>query len=208
MQFDRPLTAVLIDEPELVVAGMTAMLSPYAERVTVMPDSALGAGEADLRLHDPYTRHCAESSPESTDAGGVVFTWEMRDGFVERAMSAGAAGYLSKALPAIELVVALEKVFAGERFVALDYRHHASSPGATGPSVGLTPRETDVVGCIASGMSNREIAALLHLSMNTVKSHIRTAYRSMGVTSRTQAVLWAVEHGVTAPGFDVGARAS
>lgn len=196
MQFDRPLTAVLLDEPELVVAGMTAMLSPYAERVTVMPDSALGAGDADLRLYDPYTRYVAEQSPEAAGTNDVVFTWETREGYVERAMSGGAAGYLSKALPAIELVVALEKVFAGERFVALDYRHHASSPGDTGPSVGLTPRETDVVGCIASGMSNREIASLLHLSMNTVKSHIRTAYLSMGVTSRTQAVLWAFEHGV------------
>ena len=44
--------------------------------------------------------------------------------------------------------------------------------------------------------------------MNTVKSHIRTAYRAMGVTSRTQAVLWAVEHGITAPRLEVVERAS
>ena len=52
---------------------------------------------------------------------------------------------------------------------------------------------------IAAGVPNKEIARQLELSMNTVKSHIRTAYRSMGVTSRTQAVLWAVDHGITAP---------
>jgi DNA-binding NarL/FixJ family response regulator len=55
------------------------------------------------------------------------------------------------------------------------------------------------VSLIAAGAPNKEIARRLGLSMNTVKSHIRTAYRAMGVTSRTQAVLWAVEHGITAP---------
>ena len=74
--------------------------------------------------------------------------------------------------------------------------------------VGLTRRETDVVGLIAAGAPNKEISRRLELSMNTVKSHIRTAYRAMGVTSRTQAVLWAVEHGITAPRLDVGDRAS
>jgi DNA-binding NarL/FixJ family response regulator len=56
-----------------------------------------------------------------------------------------------------------------------------------------------VVALIAAGAPNKQIARQLGLSMNTVKSHIRTAYRSMGVTSRTQAVLWAVDHGITAP---------
>ena len=55
----------------------------------------------------------------------AVFTWECRDGFIERAMLGGADGYLSKELPAVELVAALEKVCAGERIVALDL---AASP--------------------------------------------------------------------------------
>jgi DNA-binding NarL/FixJ family response regulator len=127
----------------------------------------------------------------------AVFTWEIRDGFVERAMLGGADGYISKELPAHELVAALEKVHSGERIVALDL-----TPGTDPHSpraLGLTPRESHVVALIAAGAPNKEIAARLGLSMNTVKSHIRTAYRAMGVTSRTQAVLWAVEHGVTAP---------
>jgi DNA-binding NarL/FixJ family response regulator len=122
-------------------------------------------------------------------------------------MLAGAHGYLSKALPAEELVAALEKVHLGERLVAVDEpraRHERSSI----IEVGLTPRETDVVALIAAGAPNKEISRRLDLSMNTVKSHIRTAYRAMGVTSRTQAVLWAVEHGITAPHIDVAQRAS
>jgi NarL family two-component system response regulator LiaR len=127
----------------------------------------------------------------------AVFTWEHRDGYVERAMLGGADGYLSKELPGVELVAALEKVHAGERIVALDLpaRVEARTPRA----IGLTPRESHVVALIAAGAPNKEIAGRLGLSMNTVKSHIRTAYRAMGVTSRTQAVLWAVEHGLTAP---------
>jgi DNA-binding NarL/FixJ family response regulator len=127
----------------------------------------------------------------------AVFTWECRDGFVERAMLGGADGYLAKELPALELVAAIEKVQAGERIVALALSRR-TEPQAS-PAIGLTPRETHVVALIAAGVPNKEIARQLELSMNTVKSHIRTAYRSMGVTSRTQAVLWAVDHGITAP---------
>jgi DNA-binding NarL/FixJ family response regulator len=94
-------------------------------------------------------------------------------------------------------VAALEKVHAGERIVALDLacRTEPQVPRV----LGLTPRESHVVALIAAGAPNKEIARQLGLTMNTVKSHIRTAYRAMGVSSRTQAVLWAVDHGITAP---------
>jgi DNA-binding NarL/FixJ family response regulator len=180
------------------------MLAEYAERVTVLPAVADGDEIADVALVDPFTRR-AEDDPSAPatvtrppgTARVAVFSWESRDGFIERAMLGGADGYLAKELPALELVAALEKVHAGERIVAVDLRHRAE-PQAT-PAIGLTPRETHVVALIAAGAPNKEIARELGLSMNTVKSHIRTAYRAMGVTSRTQAVLWAVEHGITAP---------
>ena len=204
VEFDRPLRVGLVQECELVRAGLTQMMSEFAGRVTVLPSSTTPAEKADVALVDPFTRR--------TDGDGVapttvtrppgtsrvaVFTWECRDGFVERAMLGGADGYLSKSLPASELVAAVEKVHAGERIVALDLPTRVEPP--TPREIGLTPRESHVVALIAAGAPNKEIARRLGLSMNTVKSHIRTAYRAMGVTSRTQAVLWAVEHGVTAP---------
>ena len=204
VEFDRPLRVGLVQECELVHAGLTQMLSEFAGRVTVLPSSTTPAERADVALVDPFTRR--------TDVDGVapttvtrppgtsrvaVFTWECRDGFVEKAMLGGADGYLSKSLPASELVAAVEKVHAGERIVALDLPTRLDPP--TPREIGLTPRESHVVALIAAGAPNKEIARRLGLSMNTVKSHIRTAYRAMGVTSRTQAVLWAVEHGVTAP---------
>jgi DNA-binding NarL/FixJ family response regulator len=202
--FDHPVRVRLVNECELVHAGLTQMLAEYAERVTVLPTFSDGDEIADVALVDPFTRRAEDDStvpatvtrPPGT-ARVAVFSWESRDGFIERAMLGGADGYLAKELPAVELVAALEKVHAGERIVAVDLRHRAE-PQAT-PAIGLTPRETHVVALIAAGAPNKEIARELGLSMNTVKSHIRTAYRAMGVSSRTQAVLWAVEHGITAP---------
>jgi len=180
------------------------MLAEHADRVTVLPQGAGRDEIADVALVDPFTRRSDDDASVPTTvtrppgtARVAVFTWECRDGFVERAMLGGADGYLAKELPALELVAAIEKVQAGERIVALDLRRR-TEPQAS-PVIGLTPRETHVVALIAAGVPNKEIARRLELSMNTVKSHIRTAYRSMGVGSRTQAVLWAVEHGITAP---------
>lgn len=204
VEFDRPLRVRLVNECELVRAGVTQMLGEYAARVRVLPADASRDEIADVALVDPFTRR-AEDEPDTPTtltrppgtARVAVFTWECRDGFVERAMLGGADGYLSKELPSLELVAALEKVHAGERIVALDLR--PSTQPHLPRAIGLTPRETHVVALIAAGASNKAIARQLGLSMNTVKSHIRTAYRAMGVTSRTQAVLWAVDHGVTAP---------
>ncbi|MDX6359826.1 MAG: two-component system, NarL family, response regulator LiaR [Nocardioidaceae bacterium] len=207
MGFDQPLTVALVDECELVHHGITTMLAGYARRVTVLPPQHHSVAPVDIALVDPFTRPGpnADGPPSVRPAPGTaarvaVFTWEIRDGFVERAMFGGADGYLSKALPASELVVALEKVHAGERLIALDEPvRRLDEPTRLMPELGLTPRESDVIAMIAAGASNQEISTRLKLSMNTVKSHIRTAYRSMGVTSRTQAVIWAVEHGVNAP---------
>jgi two-component system, NarL family, response regulator LiaR len=212
VEFDQPLRVALVNECELVHVGVSTMLAEYSDRVVVLPNRHLAASEADLALLDPFTRRSGVvgSAQVARPPGGskvVVYTWETRSGFVERAMLAGAHGYLSKALPAAELVAGLEKVHLGERLVAVEEprsRHERRSV----IEIGLTPRETDVIALIAAGVPNKEIARRLELSMNTVKSHIRTAYRSMGVTSRTQAVLWAVEHGVTAPHVDVVERAS
>jgi len=203
VEFDRPLRVCLVNECELVHAGLTQMLAEYDDRVRVLPFGAGRDEPADVALVDPFKRRIDDEHGAPTTvtrppgaARVVVFTWECRDGFVERAMLGGADGYLGKELPAVELVAALEKVHAGERIVSVDLGHRAER---SAPAIGLTPREAHVVALIAAGAPNKEIAKRLGLSMNTVKSHIRTAYRAMGVSSRTQAVLWAVEHGVTAP---------
>lgn len=65
-----------------------------------------------------------------------------------------------------------------------------------GREEGLTPREAEVIALVTSGLSNNEIADRTHLSINSVESYIRSAYRTMGVTSRSKAVLWGIDHGM------------
>lgn len=77
---------------------------------------------------------------------------------------------------------------------AMDVR---ASPARPWPAHGLTRRETQVLSLIGKGLTNRDIAATLFLTVNTVKSYIRTAYQKIGVRRRAEAVRWALEH--TAP---------
>lgn len=64
-----------------------------------------------------------------------------------------------------------------------------------GQHKGLTPRESEVLSLIVSGLSNHDIAHRIYVSINSVKSYVRSAYRKMGVSSRSQAVVWGLEHG-------------
>ena len=73
----------------------------------------------------------------------------------------------------------------------------ASGLNWPGREEGLTDREAEILALITQGKSNAEVAALTFLSPNTVKSYIRTTYRKINVTSRTQAVLWGVRNGFT-----------
>jgi DNA-binding NarL/FixJ family response regulator len=106
---------------------------------------------------------------------------------------------LSKALPARELVAALEAIHGGDMVISDPPFRARSSPGLNWPgrSEGLTDRESEILALITQGKSNAEVATLTYLSPNTVKSYIRTIYRKIEVASRTQAVLWGVRHGFT-----------
>ncbi|WP_193609164.1 LuxR C-terminal-related transcriptional regulator [Nocardioides lijunqiniae] len=69
----------------------------------------------------------------------------------------------------------------------------------TSPTPQLSSRETEILSLIVRGLSNQEIADAAYLSINSVKTYIRTAYKKMGVTRRSQAVVWAMQHGFEPP---------
>jgi DNA-binding NarL/FixJ family response regulator len=129
----------------------------------------------------------------------AVYTWNFHPDLIEAACRQGVHGYLSKALPARELVAGLEAIHGGDMVVSDPPFRVRSSPGLDWPgrSEGLTDRESEILALITQGHSNAEVATLTYLSPNTVKSYIRTIYRKIDVTSRTQAVLWGVRHGFT-----------
>jgi two-component system, NarL family, response regulator LiaR len=113
-------------------------------------------------------------------------------------VAGGASGYLSKVLTGPVIVEALERIMSGE-IVILTGDHETSVGGAgdwPGRSAGLSPREAEIVTLITRRLSNQEIAERAHISINSIKSYIRSAYRKIGVERRTQAVLWGVANGL------------
>ncbi|WP_167736202.1 response regulator transcription factor [Nocardioides sp. 503] len=190
----------LLDDHDLVAAGLTGMLYPYRDRVTVvsgeMPDPALRGADLDLVLYDAFAASAFGSLPDLRRISGVlgapivVFTLEPQAEQVASARAAGALACLSKGLDADALVRSLTAAHAS---------HAATAAGGTAEEAApepetLTQREAAVVFLIGQGLSNREVGAALFLSVNTVKSYIRLAYRKIGAASRSQAVIWAVGH--------------
>jgi DNA-binding NarL/FixJ family response regulator len=127
----------------------------------------------------------------------VIFSWNTQPDLVERALRKGASGYLSKELTSEEIVGALETVHEGKIVVPHPSRSpaHEAKGDWPGRDVGLTAREAEVLALITQGMSNADIATRTSLSINSIKSYIRSCYRKIGVSSRSQAVLWGATHG-------------
>lgn len=202
-----PITVALIDDYDVVLAGVAKMLERYRDRVVV---AEIDANEplkdsVDIALYDSFAQ--PESDHDEIEVlvrnpraqRVVVYTWNFHPALIESARSKGAHGYLSKTLPARELVDALEAVHAGQLVVS-DPPHRTDRPTGQdwpGRSEGLTDRESEILALITQGKSNADIARLTFLSPNTVKSYIRAVYRKIGVDSRTKAVLWGIGHGFT-----------
>ncbi|MCG5431407.1 response regulator transcription factor [Mycobacterium sp. MYCO198283] len=204
---DRPITVALIDDYDVVVAGVANMFDRYRDRVVVAElDTNMSLHDTvDIAMYDSFAqpesdhREIAELVANPRASRVVVYTWNFHPDLIRSAQQQGADGYLSKTLPARELVAALEAVHAGEKVVSDPPPRARSVAGLDWPGrgEGLSDRESEILALITQGKSNAEVAALTYLSPNTVKSYIRTIYRKIGVGSRTQAVLWGVAHGFT-----------
>ena len=202
-----PITVALVDDYDVVVIGVASILEQYRGRVVIAElDTNLGLSDTvDIVLYDSFAQPEADheeikvlvENPRAKHV--VVYTWNFHPDLVEQARRQGVHGYLSKALPARDLVAALERVHAGERVFSDVPARARSASGLNWPgrTEGLTDREAEILALITQGKSNAEVAALTYLSPNTVKSYIRSVYRKIEVGSRTQAVLWGVEHGFT-----------
>ena len=197
----RPVRITLDHECELVTRGLTEMLAPYAARVVLVPGEPGGEGAADvdLTLHDFASGLHAVPGPgllPSVQHSGrlVAYTWHPRPDLVDQALDCGVAGVLAKTLSATALVAALEAIHRGEVVVEYGARLPQRETAPATPQL-LTPREEEIVRLITRGLDNFSIAREVSLSINSIKSHIRSAYRKMGVGSRSQAVLWGVRNG-------------
>jgi DNA-binding NarL/FixJ family response regulator len=195
----------LVNDYDVVVRGLAAMLDAYRDTFEVVE---LDAGteprrQADIALYDTFAatagdREDARNLARDPRVGkAVVYSWDLDEQLVEQALANGAAGYISKGLPARDLVAALLAIHKG------DGRVHPVPAGALtavvgdwpGRNEGLTQRESEMLALITQGLNNAQIAERTRLSINSVKSYIRTCYRRIGATNRSQAILWGIEHG-------------
>ena len=210
---DRTITVVIVDDHALVRAGVRELVesepglcvvgeaedtaSAIAVLVTRRPDVALvdlevpgGGGLAILQAMAELvpTIRCLVVSAYSDYA------------HIAAALDASAAGYLLKTASRAELVEAIVAVSNGttvlDREVARRFQRRWRDEHE--PAVSLTPREIDVLSLVVRGASNKEVAAELGLSLRTVEGYMSNVLAKLGASSRTEAALWAIEHGVAA----------
>ena len=195
----------LVDDYDVVLKGVAHLFDDYRDRVVVAEiDANMTVAEpVDVVLYDTFAQpesdhqQIAELINNPRALHVVVYTWNLQPQLIDAARRLGVHGYLSKTLPAAELVAAIEAVNAGEMVISDQRGRAASAPGLDWPGrrEGITDRESEILALITQGKSNAEVARLTCLSPNTVKSYIRSVYRKIGVTSRVEAVLYGVSHG-------------
>ncbi len=145
-------------------------------------------------------RRLAERGPRPR---AIALTTYADDASVLGALRAGARGYLTKDAGADEIRAAMEAVARGEAALDPAVQHHVvaalATPVAAPLPDDLTPREGEVLGLIAEGLTNAEIAERLVVSAATVKSHVNHIFAKIGARDRAQAVVYAYANGIAAP---------
>ncbi|MFB9744278.1 response regulator [Pseudonocardia sulfidoxydans] len=213
-----PLRIVLVDDHEMVIAGLKAMLSPFRGRVRVVGE-AIGADQAmsmvasltpDIILCDVRMQGasgldlCRSLRERDPDAKVVLLSVYDDEQYLFQALRAGASGYLLKKISGEELVRQLELAATGTTVIDASLAGRAVDTAARlqsnefwpGARHGLTHRESEVLSLMVTGLSNRGIATRLVVSDETVKSHLRSIYRKLGVGDRTGAVATALREGI------------
>jgi len=198
----RESIASLLDiQPGLTVAGTAGNGREAVERaVELVPDVVL----MDVRMPElDGVAAVAVLRRRVPSCRVVMLTTFDDEEYVVEALRAGATGYLLKDLPARQLAEAVRLAHAGvgqfdsaaaARLATALGRPPAAAPSGAG--LPLTSREVEVLREIAAGSTNREIAARLYLSEGTVKNHISRILGRLGLRDRTQAAIYARDHGL------------
>jgi DNA-binding NarL/FixJ family response regulator len=214
------IRVVVADDQTAVREGLVLLLD-LVDDITVVGSAADGdeavrqvvEQDADVVLMDLRMPRCdgvtatARVRAEHPRTQVVVLTTYAEDADILSALTAGALGYLTKDAGRVQIAAAVRAAAAGqsvldahvrERLLAAATGAQLSTPDTVGGGLpdGLTAREAEVLGLIAAGLSNREIAGRLFVSEATVKSHINRLFAKAGVRDRAQAVQYAYRHGL------------
>ena len=194
-------TVAILTPHEIVATGLRDMLTDEPTPLRFLapdteeePDIVLYDVIALLDGDDTELRHWVAQTASTV----VALTRPLRPDLGSRALDLGAEAALPLSATADQVRALVREALAGtlaELNGASSDLHH----DRLGAEVGLSPREIDVLREVVNGLSNHEIADELYLSINSVKTYIRSAYRKVGVTTRAQAVSWCVRNGFPTP---------
>jgi DNA-binding NarL/FixJ family response regulator len=218
----RPIKVLLVDDQPLLRTGFRMVLGAEAD-IDIVAEAGDGAEAVDLArrlLPDVVLMDIRMPRMDGVAATKAIVdaklpvrvliltTFDL-DEYVVGALRAGAAGFLAKDVPADDLVDAIRSVASGEAVVAPrilrrlleKFVDRLPEPdGATPASLDvLTDRERQVLGLVAKGLSNAEIAKELTVSETTVKTHVGHVLTKLGLRDRVQAVVLAYETGLVKP---------
>jgi len=219
---DARVRVLIVDDDDLMRAGLRGVLSSDAA-IEVVGEASDGRDAVyrtrllrpevvlmDVRMPDldgiSATRELLSAFPEVRVV--IVTTFE-QDDYIFGALNAGASGFLLKRTTPEELVAAVHTIAAGDSLLSPSVTSRVIERMAQGPEPDasrdkrldeLTPREREVLELVARGLSNREIAGALVIEESTVKTHVKRVLAKLEVRDRVQAVIFAYESGLTAPG--------
>ncbi|MFJ2610047.1 response regulator [Streptomyces sp. NPDC087425] len=219
----NPLRAVVADDQALVRTGFRMILTAHGIDVVAEADNGTEAVAAVRRTHPDVvlmdirmpeldgleaTRRILTGTAADEPRVIILTTFDL-DHYVYAALSAGASGFLLKDVTPEHLVAAVRMVRTGDALLAPAitrrlverYARRDTETATLHRDLGtLTPRELEVLGLLARGLSNAELAAHLHLSETTIKTHVGRILAKLGLRDRVQAVVVAYETGLVSPG--------
>jgi DNA-binding NarL/FixJ family response regulator len=222
------MNVLLVDDHTLVRKGLAEVLrsavggvevteaSTADEAVEVLKGSSHDVALVDIRMPGRDGIELLRELRATRPSLPVIMLTSFDNGeYVKTALSEGAAGYLLKDASPEDLAQAILVALSGSGNVLSARAVRNLLDGAAQPQesdqrealagTGLTRRETDVLGLLPGGASNREISRQLYLSEKTVKAHLAAVFRKLGVTNRTQAAMAAVSMGMGSPQSSISA---
>ncbi|TDD85438.1 response regulator transcription factor [Saccharopolyspora karakumensis] len=214
----NPQRLVLVDDHEMVLHGLGAMLGHFPDEVLVVGQVTTGAAAltmvaeqrpevvlCDVRIgKESGLDLCRQITTQYPDTKVVLLTVYDDEHYLYQALRVGASGYILKRIDGQELVGHLRRIREGETVVdpalagrvALSAARLNAGEFWSGAHLGLTQRESEVLELLVAGHSNKAVASKLVVSEDTVKTHIRGLYRKLGVADRSGAIAVALREGL------------